>query len=181
MSPVPLSVSSVQIATISSFGTPNCCSMRASSCAFFTISPLARLMRGGIDAGRGIFLEALAVEHAALAAVEGEHVLVERHAGKGGGDDVARDAGGLRVAPHRRQEAVEIAAALRRAGGNGERHEKQDGEDACDHAPTPPRPLVPAQAGIQQLPGLMLRGQWLRARPSPNLILRRLRSSRLEG
>ena len=47
MSPVPLSLSSVQIATSSVAGTPNWRSMRPSSEAWRSISSLARLMRAG--------------------------------------------------------------------------------------------------------------------------------------
>ena len=57
---------------------------------------------GAADAGRddpggGVFLEALGVEHAALAAVEGKNGGVGRQAGEGLVDDRARDALGLRV------------------------------------------------------------------------------------
>ena len=82
---------------------------------------------GRDDAGRGVFLEALGVEHALLAAVEGQHVLVDGEAGEGLADDLARHAGGLRLAAHRGQEGVEIAAALRGERGRGE--SEGDGED----------------------------------------------------
>ena len=75
---------------------------------------------GGHDAGAGVFLEALGVEHAALAAVEGEHRRIERDAGKRAVDHGARDAGALRVARYAGEEAVEIAAAWRRRGRRGE-------------------------------------------------------------
>ena len=68
------------------------------------------------DAGRGVFLEALA-EGAALAAVEGEHRGIGREPGEGLVDDLARHVGGLRLAPHLAEEGVEIAAALGRVGG----------------------------------------------------------------
>jgi hypothetical protein len=48
MSPVPLSLSSVQMAMSSVAGTPNWRSMRASSAAWRCISCLARLMRAGM-------------------------------------------------------------------------------------------------------------------------------------
>ena len=63
------------------------------------------------DAGRGVFLEGLA-EGAALAAVEGEHVRVDRDAGEGLVDHRAGDALRLRLARDLREEGVEIAAAL---------------------------------------------------------------------
>ena len=66
----------VQIATISSFGTPKRCSTRASSAAWRCIIALGALDARGADAGRGIFLEGLA-EGAALAAVERHHGRVD--------------------------------------------------------------------------------------------------------
>ena len=79
MSPEPKSVSSPQIATSTSCGTPNCRSMRDSSAACRCSICVPRLIRPGADAGRHIFLEALA-ERAALAAVERQHRLVLGHA-----------------------------------------------------------------------------------------------------
>ena len=92
MSPLPLSVSSVQIAMMSAPARRT-----AARCA--TGAGRALHQRLGAldarrdDAGRGIFLEALGVEHAALAAVEGEHILVDRDAGEGLVDNRAMDAG----------------------------------------------------------------------------------------
>jgi hypothetical protein len=80
---------------------------------------------GAADAGRddpggGVFLEALGVEHAALAAVEGEDSGVGREAGEGLVDDRVRDALALRVARDRGQESVEVTAAWRGEHGGGE-------------------------------------------------------------
>ena len=81
MSPVPKSLSRPQIATISSFGTPNCCSTRPSSAGVLRQHLLAALDAAGADAGRDVFLEGLA-EGAALAAVEVQHVLIDAEAGE---------------------------------------------------------------------------------------------------
>ena len=71
----------------------------------------------------------LLLERAALAAVEGQHGLVDGHAGEGLVDDGARDARGLRVARHGGQESVEIAAALRGRGGRGEKERDKQGQE----------------------------------------------------
>ena len=105
--------------------------MRESSAAWRCISCLAALDAAGGDAGRGVFLEALA-EGAALAAVERQHRRIRRDAGEGLSITRARDARGLRLARHRGEEGVEVAAALRRAGGRGEDEEEQEsGERAA--------------------------------------------------
>src|ERR1700692_3554235 len=131
MSPVPLSLSNVQTATITDAGTPNCCSMRPSSAACTCISFLARLRRAGMTRGGGVFLEALGVEHAALAAVEGEDGGVGHQAGEGLVDDPARDALALRVARARGREGVEIAAAWRGARGGGDDQQDEGKEEAA--------------------------------------------------
>src|SRR5262249_58035026 len=88
---------------------------------------------GRDDPGRGVLLEAFGVEHAALAAVEGEDGGVGRQAGEGLVDDRARDAPALRVARDRGQESVEFAAAWRGERGGGE--EQQDkGKEEAAHA-----------------------------------------------
>ena len=112
MSPVPKSVSSPQIATMRSGGTPNCCSTRDSSAAWRCSSWLRAVDAARRDAGRGVFLEGLA-EGAALAAVERQHGLVDRDAGEGLVDHRARHALRRRLARHRGEEGVEVAAALR--------------------------------------------------------------------
>src|SRR5580704_1220663 len=91
---------------------------------------------GAVDAGRddpggGVFLEALGVEHAALAAVEGEDGGVGCQAGEGLVDDAARDALALRVARDRRQESVEVAAAWRGARGGCEEQQDESKEEAA--------------------------------------------------
>ena len=91
---------------------------------------------GAADAGRddpggGVFLEALGVEHAALAAVEGEDGGVGRQAGEGLVDDRARDAPALRVARDRGQERVEVAAAWRGERGGGEEQQDEGKEEAA--------------------------------------------------
>jgi hypothetical protein len=93
---------------------------------------------GAADAGRddpggGVFLEALGVEHAALAAVEGEDSGVGRQAGEGLVDDRARDALALRVARDRGQESVEVAAAWRGERGGGE-EQQDEGKEEAAHA-----------------------------------------------
>ena len=52
-----------------------------------------------------------------LAAVEAEHRRIERDAGKRAVDHTSRDALALRIARHGTEEAVEVAAAWRRAAG----------------------------------------------------------------
>ena len=94
----------------------------------FLHQPFGALDARRDDAGGGVFLEALGMEHAALTPVEGQHGLILRHAGKGLGDDIARNAGGGRVARHGGHEAVEIAPALRRAGGRGEQERGEQDE-----------------------------------------------------
>ena len=54
----PKSVSSPQMATTTSFGTPNCCSMRAKVAAFLA-SWLLRALDARRDHAAGEFLEAL--------------------------------------------------------------------------------------------------------------------------
>ena len=90
---------------------------------------------GAADAGRddpggGVFLEALGVEHAALAAVEGEDGGVGRQAGEGLVEDRARDALALRIARDRGQESVEVAAAWRGERGGGEEQQDEGKEEA---------------------------------------------------
>src|SRR5215467_14700276 len=65
------------------------------------------------DARARILLETLRVEHAALAAVEGEHCLVGRESSKCRADDLLAYARRLRVALHLGEESREAAAALR--------------------------------------------------------------------
>ena len=86
---------------------------------------------GRDDPGGGVFLEALGVEHAALAAVEGEDGGVGRQAGEGLVDDPARDALTLRVARDRGQESVEVAAAWRAERGGGEEQQDEGKEEAA--------------------------------------------------
>ena len=74
------------------------------------------------DAGRGIFLEALA-ERAALASVEREHPAVLREPRKCAVDHAPRHPRRRGFPRHGGQEGVEVAAALRGAGG---RREEQD-------------------------------------------------------
>src|SRR3979409_478321 len=115
MSPVPLSLSSVQIATSSAVSPPQ--------------------LPGAIDAGRddaggGVVLEALA-KGAALAPVEGKHGRVERDTREGAVDHRPRNAGGSGFAPHGGQECVEIASARRRGDRRREKRDaKQDRERA---------------------------------------------------
>jgi hypothetical protein len=71
------------------------------------------------------------VEHAALAAVEGEDGGVGRQAGEGLVDDRARDAPALRVARDRGQESVEFAAAWRGERGGGEEQQDEGKEEAA--------------------------------------------------
>src|SRR5262249_46122614 len=91
---------------------------------------------GSADAGRddpggGVFLEALCVEHAALAAVEGENGRIGRQASEGLLDDRARDALALRVARARSYESVEVSAAWRGERGGGEERRDEDKEEAA--------------------------------------------------
>src|SRR5262249_57753824 len=65
------------------------------------------------DARARILLETLRVEHAALAAVEGEHGLVGRKSGKCRADDLLAYALRLRIALHLGEEGPVVAAALR--------------------------------------------------------------------
>jgi len=82
------------------------------------------------------------VEHAALAAVEGQHVLIERDAGKRLVDDAARDAGGLRLARHGGDEGLEVAAAARGAGRRGKQEgDKESGEETEEHRRSSLSPL----------------------------------------
>jgi hypothetical protein len=66
------------------------------------------------------------VEHTALTAIEGEHGLIDGDACEGLVDDVARNTGCGGVAPHGRQESVEIAAALRGMDRRGEQDAKEN-------------------------------------------------------
>ena len=86
---------------------------------------------GRDDSGGGVFFEALGVEHAALAAVEGEDGGVGRQAGEGLVDDRAREALALRVARDRGQESVEVSAAWRGARGGGEEQQDEGKEEAA--------------------------------------------------
>src|SRR6202050_1731308 len=65
---------------------------------------------GGDDAGRGVFLEALA-ERAALTPIEGKHRSVLRETGERAVDHCPRNPGGRGFARHRREEAAKIASA----------------------------------------------------------------------
>jgi hypothetical protein len=95
---------------------------------------LAALDAVGADAGGDVLLEALA-EGAALAAVERQHRGVGGDAGERGRDHLAGDALGLRVARHRGEEGVEVAAALRGARGRrGGEQENEGGEETRHHA-----------------------------------------------
>jgi hypothetical protein len=86
---------------------------------------------GRDDPGGGVFLEVFGMEHAALAAVEGEDGGVGRQAGEGLVGDRARDALALRVARDRGQESVEVAAACRGARGRGEEQQDEGKEEAA--------------------------------------------------
>ena len=79
----------------------------------------------GGDARCGIFLEGLA-KGAALAAVEVQHRGIGRDAGECLVDHGARDAVGGGLARHRRDEGVEVAAALGRPRGQREQ-QRDDG------------------------------------------------------
>ena len=129
--------------------------MRESSWACAAISFLARLMRAGMTRVAAYSSKLLEWNMPLLAAVEGEHGLVDGEAGEGLADDRARHAGGLRLAAHRGQEGVEIAAALRGESRawrvSGKRNEQGGDDHGCDHGRTIARPLIPAQAGIQAL------------------------------
>ena len=108
-------------------GTQNWRSMRASSAPWRCVSCLARLMRAGIDAGRRVFLKALA-ERAALAPVAGKHGAIGHETGKRAVEHGPRDADGRGFARHDGQESVKIAAARR---GSGVRSEKQGAKQGC--------------------------------------------------
>jgi hypothetical protein len=76
------------------------------------LQELAAAADAALRHARGsVFLEGLA-EGAALAAVEGQHVRVDRDAGEGLADHRAGDALRLRLARNLRQERLEVAAAL---------------------------------------------------------------------
>ena len=85
------------------------------------------------DAGRGVFLEALA-EGAALAAVERENVLVDGDAREGLVDHLPRDALRRRLARDRGDEGVEVAAALGCERGGGENERDENGSKPCEHS-----------------------------------------------
>jgi hypothetical protein len=78
------------------------------------------------------------VEHAALAAVEGEDGGVGRQAGEGLVDDRARDALALRVTRDCGQESGEVAAAWRGERGGGEEQQDKGKEEAAGL----PHPLI---------------------------------------
>src|SRR5262249_41634184 len=96
------------------------------------------------------------VEHAALAAVEGEDGGVGRQAGEGLVDDRARDALALRVARDRGQESVEVAAAWRGERGGGEEQQDKGNEEAAG---------LPHQR-------ILSRKEPARHQPAPRLALR---------
>ena len=133
MSPVPLSVSSVQIAMSSSFGTPNCCSMRASSAACFSISVLARLMRAGITRVRAYSSKLLAGTCRAgggrRRARSGRCVTPAKAWSMTARETPAR----LRLARHAGEEGVEIAAAFGGRGGRGERDHDKERRNQSEH------------------------------------------------
>src|ERR1700730_18288693 len=81
-------------------------------------SAMARWIRWRSDAGGSIALETLP-KGAVLAAVEGQHRRIKRDAGKRAVDHTTRDTLALGVARHGGEEAVEVAAAARRAGRRG--------------------------------------------------------------
>ncbi len=70
----------------------------------------------GADAGGDILLEGL-VEGAALAAVEGQHRRILRHAGERLRNHRRRNPRRLRLRRHRRHKSVEVAAAARGVSG----------------------------------------------------------------
>src|SRR5215467_2263296 len=90
------------------------------------------------DARARILLETLRVEHAALAAVEGEHCLVGRESSKCRADDLLAYARRLRIALHLGEEGRVTAAALRGERRCCWRHNrgckrKPGSAKACDH------------------------------------------------
>jgi hypothetical protein len=60
-----------------------------------------------------------------LAAVKGKHFLILRHAGERLVNDIPRDTGGCGLARKCANERVEIAAALRCAGGRRRKNHEQ--------------------------------------------------------
>src|SRR5215467_2251724 len=88
------------------------------------------------DARARILLETLRVEHAALAAVEGEYCLVGRESSKCRADDLLAHARRLRVALHLGEEVREATAALRgerRCRHNRGCKRKPGSAKACHH------------------------------------------------
>jgi hypothetical protein len=107
----------------------------------------------GADASRDILLEGL-VEGVALAAVEGEHAAILRHAAERGGDHALRDAGRGRLRRDARDERVEITAAARGEGGSrrGQCAQKNDQMKFAHLCLSlwPPWPIMPRANRVRQ-------------------------------
>src|SRR5215216_2496666 len=107
----------------------------------------------GADAGGDVLLERF-VEGAALAAVEGEHRRILRHARKRLADHGLRDAGSSRLLRHRRHEGVEIAAAaggVSGGGANGGAEENGPTKYAHANPLLILGPIMPWENGVRQV------------------------------
>ena len=126
MSPVPLSVSIVQIAISSSSGerTELALDARQQRGVAAAISARARLMRAEVTRVRAYSSKLLAWNMPRWRRSKASTAPSGESPAKGLVDHRARDAGGLGVARHAGEEGIEVAAAPRRVGGGGQ-SEKQ--------------------------------------------------------
>ena len=192
MSPLPKSISSPQIATTISGGTPNFCSMRDSSeaCRCSICRPM--LMRPGPTRVETYCSNDL-VEGAALAAVEGQHRRILRHARSACADHACETPAACRLLRHRRHEGVEIAAAAGGVSGggadDGAENKWPDETCACESLVSLV-PIMPWESGAartsssRRTQGPIRRGQLLkqgRERACVNNVARGYGSLRSQG